>query len=802
MAGAVSKREKKIEQKKNGKKSTLFLPHAYQKIFLAKIPISPKFYYKTSFFKCLYPAVKKVYDLYHLYIGENQTIQTKDERKNVVMKMRSRVFLFVLAAVVLLGGGTGNVPIYAADSVEDSLNEQIVENTDNTEKVTVQTEEEKKEESQVKTRTAGNGSSLEDWDYQESIDGKIIVTGYKGQSTDIVIPGQLEGREVAIDSMTVNSIQNIMTTLTIGTEAAPFKASNVYGAQFYDCPHVKKIDMRYYDTSDYGMAIGFMQCPELTEVDLSGEKPASYPASLFRMCPKLSKIKVDGLQVSSADTAFQDMFTGFPSLQFVDLSKVKIASDFFIDDKIVAQMFSAQYMGGTMSPVPLLVIGNSVFTQDLDPVGHWNQFARKPYEKETVSYNANGGAFDDGSDKQEFSPIDGVHVIYQEDEVRIPKKTIADKFVPSREGYMFTGWYLDQACKTPFEADDSILDFTLQSVDSFDLYAGWKENTYTVKYETGFDDVTIEDRENVKWDDADLLPENPKKGGYRFDGWEWNGKTVSATDKYSDLTSDRTDGTSVTLRAKWSELTDYSVAYDPDGGSMPENTPSEVTGMKYTDTIAVPTPAREGYQFQGWIYKGTIINETVSYQELEADDSIKRLTLVAKWKINSYSVSYEFVSKETPDGVKIPESASVEYGKTADEPVFGAYEKWSFDGWYLDKEMTKKYDFSTPVKEDMKLYGAWTKEDGKPDDKPDTKPDDKPDINPSDKPDSGSGKKDPVLNTKPNNGGAPADKASQNSSRPKTGDSADAMPFVAAACGSLAVFAAALVWKKKRSSEI
>ena len=45
--------------------------------------------------------------------------------------------------------------------------------------------------------------------------------------------------------------------------------------------------------------------------------------------------------------------------------------------------------------------------------------------------------------------------------------------------------------------------------------ANWTENAYTVKYDTQGGTPAIEDKTNVKWNDAGLLPaETPTKTGY------------------------------------------------------------------------------------------------------------------------------------------------------------------------------------------------------------------------------------------------------------------------------------------------
>ncbi|MGN8914293.1 InlB B-repeat-containing protein [Anaerofustis butyriciformans] len=81
----------------------------------------------------------------------------------------------------------------------------------------------------------------------------------------------------------------------------------------------------------------------------------------------------------------------------------------------------------------------------------------------TVSFDLNGGS---GSiPKQWFVNIDTAQAL--------------EPVAPTREGYEFAGWYLDEELKTPY-------DFESEVKDNITLYAGWKEEkiTLTVPFTT------------------------------------------------------------------------------------------------------------------------------------------------------------------------------------------------------------------------------------------------------------------------------------------------------------------------------
>ena len=68
----------------------------------------------------------------------------------------------------------------------------------------------------------------------------------------------------------------------------------------------------------------------------------------------------------------------------------------------------------------------------------------------TVSFDTDGG-----------SHIESVKVMHSE--------TLDIKETPVKEGYVFTGWYLDRDCTVSFDTEKDVV------TNSMTLYAGWKE---------------------------------------------------------------------------------------------------------------------------------------------------------------------------------------------------------------------------------------------------------------------------------------------------------------------------------------
>ncbi len=96
----------------------------------------------------------------------------------------------------------------------------------------------------------------------------------------------------------------------------------------------------------------------------------------------------------------------------------------------------------------------------------------------------------------------------------------------------------------------------------------------------------------------------------------------------------------------------------------------------------------------------------------------KPVTSVPSGSSSGGGASY-VVEFDTDGGSKI-KSIRTRRGNTIKEPTVPEKEGYIFDGWYRDKEFTKKFDFETTlIHSDMTLYAKWIKTDEKEDEKTD-----------------------------------------------------------------------------------
>ena len=143
--------------------------------------------------------------------------------------------------------------------------------------------------------------------------------------------------------------------------------------------------------------------------------------------------------------------------------------------------------------------------------------------------------------------------------------------VPTRDHYIFDGWYMDAACTNRFDSE------TIPSSLVLKVYAKWTPIEYTIKYEDVYDD-------KFTWSDGDKLSAVPSEDGKftietvgdlpavssgevaKFKGWYYlneNGEQVFIGNIVGDTLINYLDGdNTVTLYAYWTQEKIYTVKFE------------------------------------------------------------------------------------------------------------------------------------------------------------------------------------------------------------------------------------------------
>lgn len=183
-------------------------------------------------------------------------------------------------------------------------------------------------------------------------------------------------------------------------------------------------------------------------------------------------------------------------------------------------------------------------------------------------------------------------------------------------------------------------------------------------------------------------PAPPSKENHTFAGW-YNG------DEKFDFDADTTNDPNVLeLVAKW-DINQYTVQFVSDHGSFKDQT---IEHGKPIDTGKLTIPEVEGYTFDGW-YADAAYTTKFDFSTSITGDT----TVYAKWTANDYEVSFVTEHGDAPTSQNVP------YNEPATDPGTLTAEGYTFIGWYADEAHKTKFDFSTPITGDTKVYAKWEK---------------------------------------------------------------------------------------------
>lgn len=239
---------------------------------------------------------------------------------------------------------------------------------------------------------------------------------------------------------------------------------------------------------------------------------------------------------------------------------------------------------------------------------------------------------------------------------------------PTRDGYVFGGWYGDSGLQSEWN-----FDVNTASGDALVLYAMWTpvgggepdpipEST-TVSFVTGCSAVTLPQVINVG---GKVQQPNITNEGYTLDGW------YSGSTKWNFAT-DTVSGKTLTLTAKWTKNSiDVPIVGDGDDVTVTFNvgldarkagtySPAAVT-VKAGSTITEPQLSRSGYEVSGWYAE-----EGAKKWDFATDKVTENVTLFAKWQAGG-GVAIEY----TPT-MKNDNTLYIHYLRSGGD----------YDGWYI-----------------------------------------------------------------------------------------------------------------------
>ena len=325
----------------------------------------------------------------------------------------------------------------------------------------------------------------------------------------------------------------------------------------------------------------------------------------------------------------------------------------------------------------------------------------------TVSFNLNGGS---GS---------------------IPSQTITETTPltyptnPTKNGYIFGGWYLDANCTEQYTFS-GVID------SNFTLYAHWVS-------------CAINNDSSYPWNLSNGVLTSTNKRDSSSSTYKITAP-VALTVSFSYKVSSESNYDFLIIKKNGSELkkisgstsyVSYSVdlnandyltfTYSKDSSLSSGSDCAYISGITYTSKVSYSSTAtvpavnyydvtfgssftlstdisRTGYTFAGW-YDG-IGGTGTQYTDAEGHsvrvwDKAENATLYPKWNVNQYTIS--FVS----NGGSNVDSITQDYGSTVTAPSKPTWNEKSFVGWFTDSSLTNEYRFTTMPAENITLYAKW-----------------------------------------------------------------------------------------------
>lgn len=242
--------------------------------------------------------------------------------------------------------------------------------------------------------------------------------------------------------------------------------------------------------------------------------------------------------------------------------------------------------------------------------------------------------------------------------------------IPSRDGYVFEGWYLNG------EKVTSIAEGTKGDLH---FVAKWELADYTIHYELDGGINHPDNKNGYTIDNLPLTLYQPTKKGYNFTGWYLNNQLV-------EYLPENTLG-EITLVATW-ELATYNLFYNLDGGILESENPTTYT---MNDEFILNNPTKNGYNFLGWY-----VND-VKIEKIEKGTT-GNLTLLAKWELQKHTIEFN-----SNGGTNVSNQIVNHFDKVL-EPDHPTRLGYDFLGWFIGED---EYDFNNEVTTNLELVAKW-----------------------------------------------------------------------------------------------
>lgn len=268
---------------------------------------------------------------------------------------------------------------------------------------------------------------------------------------------------------------------------------------------------------------------------------------------------------------------------------------------------------------------------------------------------------------------------------------------PTKEGYRFDGWYVDNVTFN----DSAALDNKFIS-SNITLYAKWIK-VYTIGFITdvgdSIDNIILDENYPL------VLPTVDTITGHTFLGWYYDAEYENAYDSELAITDN------INLYAKWDAI-DYSLSIvrnNIEAGSI-----NIESSYNYGDNVTLTVTTNTGYTWVGLYDDEDLITSDNTYSFTMPDENI---VYQAIWSINQYTITYQ-----TNGGDSIS-PVTQDYKTQLLSPTSPRKPFYKFEGWFTDEDCEEAFQFFTVFESEVvytampaynfTLYAKWGEQDGK-----------------------------------------------------------------------------------------
>ena len=291
---------------------------------------------------------------------------------------------------------------------------------------------------------------------------------------------------------------------------------------------------------------------------------------------------------------------------------------------------------------------------------------------------------------------------------------------PTREGYTFKGWSVQEDKPTALDASNGAGTLVKDSfyVRNDTIFtAQWVPEIYTITYEYNDKDITNKTQLQPKnpnsytIEDAITLKPIEAAGehGKQFVKWRCDLNKDGVAETITEIPKGTTGN--LTISAHWNYPVNYTV-FDKNGDKIDRLSNTEYVFedvLRSEEGYKLTALTQDGYTFDGWYQDDDDLGKTEKLIKDQTLKGAKKWELYGKLTPNEYTVTFD----PNAEGASVaPTSQLVTFDAAYGELPTPTREGYTFEGWYLSKtEFTdaNKVEATTIVKTpgDHMLYANW-----------------------------------------------------------------------------------------------